>query len=130
MNNLSMKRLFFFIFILYMAISSCNAQIFHKNVSRKAEKGLFGKSPGNKKEVRINEHGAVLSAKKKQEANDRKLKKDYAKSVKKSQKRTIDIQTPEVQARMKQNKKNTEANNKTKKKKFHSGTRKAGKKYD
>ena len=108
-----MKRFFFFIFILYMAISSCNAQIFHKNVSSKAEKGLFG-----------------LKAKKKQEANDRKLKNDYAKSVKRSQKRTIDIQAPEVQARMKQNKKNTEANNRTKKKKFHSGTRKAGKKYD
>jgi hypothetical protein len=49
--------------------------------------------------------------------------------VKQSQKRTIDIQTPEVQDRMKQNKKDTAARDKEKKKKVRSGSMKAGKKY-
>jgi hypothetical protein len=125
MNNLSMRKIFLFIFILSLAISSCSIQILHKN----PEKGLFGKTHGNRKEVKIKEPGSVQKAKKKQEANDRKLKKDYAKSVKRSQKRTIDIQTPEVQARMKQNQKNSAVRDKVKKKKVKTSTRKAGKKY-
>ena len=71
----------------------------------------------------------MLRAKKKQEANDRRLKKDYDKSVKQSQKRTIDIQTPEVQARMKQNKKEDVTRYKDKKKKVKEGSKRAGKKY-
>jgi hypothetical protein len=71
----------------------------------------------------------VLRAKKKQEANDRKLKRDYDKSIRRSQKRTIDIQTPEVQKRMKQNKKDFSARDKEKRKNVKAATRRAGKKY-
>jgi hypothetical protein len=129
MNNLSMRKFFLFVFILSLAIGSCNAQIFHKNASRNAERGLFGKSPGKKKEVKVKEPRTVLKAKKKQEANERKLKRDYEKSVKRSQKRTVDIQTPEVQVRMKQNQKDSAARDKAKKKKVKTSTKKAGKKY-
>jgi hypothetical protein len=48
--------------------------------------------------------------------------------VKRSQKRTIDIQTPEVQARMKQEKKNI-MRDRNKKKKTKTGTKGAEKKY-
>ena len=71
----------------------------------------------------------MLRAKKKQEANDRKLKRDYDKSIRRSQKRTIDIQTPEVQKRMKQNKKDFSARDKEKRKNVRAATRRAGKKY-
>lgn len=124
-----MRKIFLFVFILSLTICSCNAQIFHKNASRKAEKGLFGKFLGNKKEVKVREPRSVLKAKKKQEANKRKLKSDYEKSVKRSQKRTIDIQTSDVQARMKQNQKNSAIRDKAKKKKVKTNTKKAGKKY-
>ncbi|MCX6322429.1 MAG: hypothetical protein NTX93_11610 [Bacteroidia bacterium] len=124
-----MRKFFLFVFILSLTISFCNAQIFHKNASRKAEKGLFGKSLGNKKEVKVREPRSVLKAKKKQEANKRKLKSDYEKSVKRSQKRTIDIQTSDVQARMKQNQKNSATRDKAKMKKVKTNTKKAGKKY-
>jgi hypothetical protein len=129
MNNLSMRKFFLLLLISSMAISICNAQLLQKNGSRKAEKGLFGKSPGRNKGIKVKEPRSVLKAKKKQEANDRKLKSDYDKSVKRSQKRTIEIQTPEVQARMKQNQKDSAIRDKTKKKKVKTSTKKAGKKY-
>ena len=121
MNNISLRKLSLFLFLLFMATGSCSAQIFHKN----PEKKLFGKTIGNK----TKEPGSALRAKRKQEANDRKLKKDYEKNVKRSQKRTIDIQTPEVQARMKQNKKDYTERDKKKIKKTEASTRRAGEKY-
>ena len=120
-----MRKFFLFLFLLSLATGSCNAQIFHKN----PEKVLFGKSHGNRKESKVKEPRTVLKAKKKQEANERKLKRDYEKSVKRSQKRTVDIQTPEVQVRMKQNQKDSAARDKAKKKKVKTSTKKAGKKY-
>ena len=125
MNNISLRKLFLFIFILILAIGSCNAQIFHRN----PEKQLFGKTPGIKKEPKVKESRTVLRAKKKQEVNDRKLKRDYDKSIRRSQKRTIDIQTPEVQKRMKQNKKDYTTRDKEKRKNVKATSRRAGKKY-
>ncbi|HEY5470969.1 MAG TPA: hypothetical protein VIK07_10635 [Bacteroidales bacterium] len=124
-----MKKIFLFIFIISLAIGSCNAQLIKKHDSRKGEKGLFVKIFGNRRAAKVKEPRAVLKAKKKQEANDKKMKRDYVKSTKASQKRTYDIQTPEVQARMKQNKKDSSARDKEKKKKVKKTTKKAGKKY-
>ena len=129
MNKLYTKRILLIIFIFTVAVSSGNSQIFKKNASRKAEKELFGKSLSTKKAPKVKEPRAVSKAKKKQERKERKLDKEYAKSVKKSKKRSYDIQTPEVQERMKQDKKNTAARDKEKKKKARSSTKKAGKKY-
>jgi hypothetical protein len=84
---------------------------------------------GSRKEPKVKEPRVVLKAKRKQEANDRKLKRDYEKSVKLSQKRSYNIQTSEVQARMKQNKREISARDKEKKKKVRTSTRSAGKKY-
>jgi hypothetical protein len=126
MNKLSSRKLLLFIFILSLATASSNAQIFHRD----PEKRLFGKTHINKKEAKVREPRKVLRAKKKQEANDRRLQKQYDKSVKKSQKRTVDIQTPEVQARMKKNKKEITARDKKTKKKVKTGSRGAEKKYN
>ena len=65
----------------------------------------------------------MLKAKKKQEKNEKKLKKEYAKSVERSRKRAYDIQSPEVQARMKQNQKDTALRDKEKKKNVKRGYR-------
>ena len=124
MNNLSFKRIFLFLFVLFIAVGSVNAQLFRKN----PEKQLFGKS--HRKEPKVKEPRYVLKAKKKQEANDSKLQKEYDKNVKQSQKRSIDIQTPEVQTRMKQNKKEYTSRDKNHKKKVRVSTKRAGKKYD
>jgi len=125
MNKLYMGKFYFIVFVLSLTICSCNAKIFHKN----PEKKLFGKTLGNKKEVKVKEPKTILKAKKNQEAKEKKLNKDKEKSVKRSQKRTRDIQTPEVQARMKQNQKDTAVRDKAKKKKTKTATKKARKKY-
>jgi len=124
-----MKKFFLFIFIFSLVVGSANAQLIKKHDSRKGEKRLFVKIFGNRGAAKVKEPRAVLKAKKKQEANDKKMKRDYVKSTKASQKRTYDIQTPEVQARMKQNKKDSSARDKEKKKKVKKTTKKAGKKY-
>jgi hypothetical protein len=129
MNKLSARSFFLILFILTVAVNSCNSQIFHKNASRNVEKDLFGTSLSKKKAPKVKEPRSVTKAKKKQAAKKRKLDKDYAKYVKKNQKRAFDIQTPEVKERMKQDKKNAAARDKEKKKKMHSSTKKAGKKY-
>ena len=124
-----MKKFILLMFISLMAIGICNAQIFNKRGTRKAEKGLFGKTSGRNKSIKVREPRSVTKAKKKQIAKEKKLKKDYAKSIKESQQRAYSIQTPEVQARMKQNKKDTEARSKAKKKRVKSSSKKAGRKY-
>jgi hypothetical protein len=125
MNNLSIRKLFLILFLLTLAIGSSDGQLFHKN----PEKALFGKTVGRKKEAKVKEPRSVLRAKRKQEANDRRLQKNYEKSVRKSQKRTVDIQTPEVQARMKQNKKDYTLRDRKKKKNTETATKGAEKKY-
>lgn len=129
MNKVYMKRLILLLFISTLVIGSANAQLFHRNAARSAEKGLFGKSLSKKKQVKVKEPRSVMKAKKKQEANEKKIKKDYTAHVEKSQKRTVEIQTPEVQERMKQNQKNMELRDKEKKKKTRTSSKKAGKKY-
>lgn len=123
MNNLSLRKILLLFFVVFIATGSVNAQIFHKN----PEKQLFGKS--HRKAPKVREPRTVLKAKKKQEANSRKLDKQYDKHIKQSQKHTIDIQTPEVQSRMKQNKKEYTSRDKHHKKKIRSSTKRAGKKY-
>ncbi|HZY26329.1 MAG TPA: hypothetical protein VFE71_10910 [Bacteroidales bacterium] len=124
MNKLSFKKILFIFFVLFIATGSAKAQLFHKN----PEKQLFGKS--HRKEPKVKEPKTVLKAKKKQEANDRKLQKEYDKNVKRSQKRSVDIQTSDVQDRMKQNKKEYTSRDKNHKKKVRASTKRAGKKYD
>jgi hypothetical protein len=129
MNNLSVRNFFLFALFFSFTINFCSAQIFHKNVSRKIEKELFGKSPGNKKEIKVRESRSVRNANKKKEVNKEKLRSAKAKSVILSQKRTFDIQTAEVQKRMKKDKKNTATRDKAKLKKVKTNSRKAGKKF-
>lgn len=119
-----MRKFSLFIFILLLTINSGKAQIFHKN----PEKALFGKSIGTR-QVKVKEPRKVSKAKRKQEAKDKKLKKEYENSVKKSRKRSVDIQSPDVQARMKQDQKNISEREKVKKKNKKAGAKKARKKY-
>lgn len=79
---------------------------------------------------RKGEPKGAVRAKKKQEAKKKKEKKDYANYVKENQKRSIEIQTPEVQERMKQNVKDANSRYKTKKKTNINRTRKTGRKYN
>jgi hypothetical protein len=130
MNNLSARRFLILLFMSLFTIGTCNAQLFHPGGSRKADKVLFGKSLGNKRQAKVKEPRKVLKAKKKQEKKEKQIKRDYAKSVKRSQRRSIEIQSPEVQARMKQNKKDSANRAREKRKRVRNSTKKAGRKYN
>ncbi len=113
------QRILAFAFAVIMLSTAVEAQ--------PSKKGIFGrrnKTEANSKIVRN-----PGKAKRMQDAKLRKQKRDYGKFVESSRKRSIEIQTPEVQTRMKQNNKNADATYKLKKKKTASKTRKAGRKY-
>lgn len=124
-----MKKFVLIVLIMSMVQVMCNSQGIGKSAPSKPDKGFFGKIPGNNRKDKIKRPGSVRKAQKKQEANKKKLKKEYEKSILKSKERTFEIQTPDVQERMKQNKKDTAEHNKAKKRHVRKSSRKAGKKY-
>jgi len=130
MNNLPFKRLIISLLILALAVPVGQARSFDRPSAPRQQKSSSNKGPmKHKKTVKVKGPRAVEKSKKDQEAKQGKLKKDYGKYVKENQKRSIDIQSPEVKDRMKQNIKNADASYKTKHKNSATRTRRAGKKY-
>jgi hypothetical protein len=129
MNYLYMRRFILFIFLSIFILGTCNAQSSHKSSPKNPEKRLFGNRSSNSGKVNGKEPRSVHKAKREQEKNEIRLKKEYAQSVERSRERSYDIQSPEVKARMKQNQKDTALRNKEKKKKVKESSKKAGKKY-
>jgi hypothetical protein len=127
MKDLSLKKLFFVFLILFCAVSVCEAQRY-KRSTRNPERNLFGKSL-NTKDVKYREAPSIRRAKKKQAANEKKLKKEYSAYVKQSRKRAQEIQSPEVKARMTENRKETDLKYKEKKKNRTKVSEKTGKKH-
>ena len=129
MNYLYLRGFLLIVFLSIFTLGTCNAQSSYKSGPKNPEKGLFGKRSSKSGKVTGREPRSVHKAKREQEKNEKRLKKDYAKSVERSRQRSYDIQSPEVQARMKQNQKDTALRNKEKKKKVKASSKKAGKKY-
>jgi hypothetical protein len=123
-----MKKLLIIILVILSAEVASYGQEAYDRAPKKSEKGLFSKIHifgGNKKKMTP---GSAADAKKRQAEIKKKEDKEWAKSVKASQKRTYDIQTPDVQARMKQNKKDATMRDKAQKKRVRQNSRKAGRK--
>ncbi|HOU96790.1 MAG TPA: hypothetical protein PLN06_09240 [Bacteroidales bacterium] len=125
-----MKKLMFFLItsiitFSFIGVSPCEAQQKPRTKGKNPEKELFG----NKRRTKVVESRAVVKKKKEQQKREEKVKKEYNKYVKDSRKRAFQIQTPEVQARMKQDRKNIAAREKEREKKTNAATRKAAKKY-
>lgn len=116
-------------FIVFMITLSVLATVCEAQSSRSSGNGLFGKSRNGKNEMKVKRPLKAGKAKKKQEANQKRLKKDYGLFLANSRKRSIAIQTPEVQSRMKQNRKNSDTNYKLKKKNIAASSKSAGRKY-
>jgi hypothetical protein len=129
MSKLSATRFIVFIIILSFSITICEAQSSKMPTSTKPGNGLMAKPSGKKKATNAKGPVSVKKVKKKADAKINKRKKDFVKYVKENQKRSVEIQTPEVQARMKQNVKDANANYKAKKKRNTTRTRSAGRKY-
>lgn len=129
MNNLPFKRLIISLLILALAVPVGQARSFDRPSAPRQQKTSSKGPLKHKKTVKIKGPRAVEKSKKDQVAKQSKLKKDYGKYVKENQKRSIEIQSPEVKDRMKQNLKNADASYKTKHKNSANRTRRAGKKY-
>jgi hypothetical protein len=128
MSRLSIKKFIIFLLIFSFGAAVCNGQASTRG--RNPEKALFTKNRLHKtKDVKVKESPKVTKAKKAQEKKKEQLNKDYYNSVEKSKKLSYKIQTPEVQARMRQNKKDISVREKAKKRKDSATTKKAGKKY-
>jgi hypothetical protein len=106
----------------------CEAQKYKRSI-RNPERELFGKSL-NTKNVKYREAPSIVRAKKKQAANEKKLDKEYNEYVKNSRKRAVKIQSPEVKARMLENRKESDLKYKEKKKNRTKSSKKAGRKYN
>ena len=92
-----------------------------------AETGYSAKNISS--DINIMQPRKAKRAQKKQDAKEKKKKNAIKESSKQAQKRSYEIQSPEVQARMKQNKKDTVARDKARKKNNKSRTKKGAKKY-
>jgi hypothetical protein len=125
------KGFFLLLIMLTVFSAASDAQFFRRNAPKKAERSLFRKNSvkGIKKEAKVREPRKVTKAKREQEERQAKIKKDYARAVEDKKKRVVEIQSPEVQERMKQNKKNTDLSYRERKKNKASATRKGRRKY-
>ena len=120
-----MKRFFLAILLISLLNTGAKGQDQGTNKKTKSEEGVFSRISGIG-----NSPKSAGKSKKDQAATRRKQKKDWEKYVKKSQQHTYDIQSPDVQARMKQNKREIASRDKTKKKHISRSSRKAGQKYN
>jgi hypothetical protein len=128
MNRLSFRYLVVFMLVFLFGISLCEAQTKADRAPKPARRGLFGLFSGKRKSGKVKAK-SVQQIEKDQAKKKKKQDEEYAKSIKESKKRTIKIQTAEVQDRMKQDQKDIADREKAKKKKTSATTRKAGRKY-
>jgi hypothetical protein len=127
MKRLSFRQLILFFLVYSFGFSISEAQ---DRAPKPAKKGLFGLFSGKKKQGSIKAPRIDSQVKKEQDKKEKQKNLAWAKAVKESQKRTIRIQTPEVQNRMKQDQKDIAAREKARMKKSSKTTRSAGKKYN
>jgi IMP dehydrogenase/GMP reductase len=129
MNQLSALRYLLAALVFMLAVSVCNAYpVMNGNVLSNGSEMVTASQP-RKKKAKINKPMSAEKAQKQADAKDKKRKQDSEKYIEENRKRSIEIQTPEVQERMKQNVKDANARYKDKKKNSIARTKKAGKKY-
>ena len=126
MDRLLFKRITFILLILVFGVSFSNAQTANKNglgpAPKKSVFGLFHRKGT------VQKPKSVEQIKKEQDKKDKKKQDDYVNAVKQKKDHAYQIQSPEVQARMKQNQKDIDEREKARQKKLAESSRKARKK--
>jgi hypothetical protein len=126
------RNILIIIFLMLVAgesVAKAQTTIFDRWQARRIEKKMSGSRRKVEKEKKIREPRSVTRAKKEQAKREEKLRNDYKKTIGESRNRHFDIQTTDVQERMKQNEKEIIAREKAKRKAMRKATRKARKKY-
>jgi hypothetical protein len=132
MKNFLLRILPVMALIMVLYSSSCFAQT--GSAARKYGKGTITRSGFNKKapaakQTKVKEPKAVIKAKKQQEKNERKLKKENDKAISAAKSRHFSIQSADVQERMKQNEKDNVLRDKSRKKNIRKASRPAARRY-
>jgi hypothetical protein len=123
MKKLNHAGILLGIVIISLLPVSCSGRFAEARAAHRAEREIAGGSRKHKESWRIR------LAKKQQEKRQGKIKKNYARSIENSRKRTFEIQSPEVKERMKQNNEAIKTRDKMNHKKVRSSSKKAGNKY-
>jgi hypothetical protein len=125
---MSLKKIMIFSLTISFSLIVGEARSFERPSVPKQQKSISRK-PGKQKKVKVIGPKSAHKVQKEQDAKEREKKKDSRKAVKEFQNHALEIQSPEVRERIKQNRKNSDANYKTKKKNNASRTKNAGKRY-
>lgn len=126
MNKLRLTKMIVLTISCCFVVQSCNSSLFTKSVFNKTERNIAGSKRSSPK---VREPRKVLQAKKQQEKRQAKIDKDYDKFVKNSRKRSYEIQSADVKARMKQNESNIAARDRAKDKKIKSDSKNRARKF-
>ncbi|OFY64502.1 MAG: hypothetical protein A2V64_08270 [Bacteroidetes bacterium RBG_13_43_22] len=128
MNRLSSTKclLVAFAFFLSAVICSAGPEI---NGSVTGSVNEIPEALPRQKKVKVKKPMSAEKAQKQADAKDKQRRRESDKYIKENRKRSIEIQSPEVQERMKQNVKDANARYKVKKKTNTSRAKKAGRKY-
>jgi hypothetical protein len=129
MKGTTVQRLLLLILMIIINISVCNGQPGISGAAKSPKRGLFGISFGKNKNSTVKSPKTAKQVQKEQAQKKKKENEAYVKSLKDSQKRTVQIQSPAVQDRMKQNQKEIDLREKAKKKKVSSAPKPTVKKY-
>lgn len=129
MNGLLIRKLFLFTILISVTIPAFSDCKFYRYASGIPDGELFSKSYEMQKKAKVKKPVSAKKAQRKQEAKEKQRDKDYADYVKENKKHALEIQTPVVRERMKQNVKDANANYKAKKKSSAAQTKKGAKKY-
>jgi predicted DNA-binding helix-hairpin-helix protein len=126
MNRLSSIKFILFVLILLLSTGICSTM---QATTSSMKTNEISESLPQRKKTKIKKPMSAVKAQKQAEAKDKKRRKESDKYIKENQERSLEIQTPEVRERMKQNVKDVNALYKAKKKNNASRTKKAGRKY-
>jgi hypothetical protein len=129
MSKLKAIRFIVFTIILSLSFTVCEAQSAKVPQPSKPGSGLPSKSASKRKSTKKQGPVSAKNVKKKADAKEKKKKREYAQYIRENQKRSLEIQTPVVRDRMKQNLKNSNSKYKAKKKNNSTRSRKAEQKY-
>jgi hypothetical protein len=129
MKGLLIRKSLICAILLFVAIPAFSGHSGNRNTTVLPGEELFMDSPVKKKKGAVKKPQSAKKAQKKQDVKKRKQKEDSKKAVKEFQKHALEIQSPEVRERMKQNKKDADANYKAKKKASAARTKRGAKKY-
>jgi hypothetical protein len=128
MNILLFRKILLLSLILSLTAVVCEGRSLSLSTTPGPLKSV-AEMPQKKKKGKVARPKSARKVQKEADKKDKKKREDSKKAVNEFQKHTLEIQSPDVRERIKQNRKNSDTNYKAKKKNNSSRTKKAGRKY-